>query len=154
MFLGWVQWGSVDFSMWYDFQSFCPAALKERKKKERHPNLLNHCSNESVSSQESMKFHLHSCELMLLLLLDTIYASTHLQWPLMLRSFRHRVIFTSCPLQVHVGTSHQEQRVVGYLTCTHLHAIEGTVTCSNSPSQFLPLIHIQYRSAPAQMNIF
>lgn len=31
-----------------------------------------------------------------------------------------------CPLQVHVGTSHQDQRVVGYLTCTHLHAIEGT----------------------------
>uniref|UniRef100_A0A4W6DIK3 sphingomyelin phosphodiesterase n=1 Tax=Lates calcarifer TaxID=8187 RepID=A0A4W6DIK3_LATCA len=31
--------------------------------------------------------------------------------------------------KVHVGTSHQEQRVVGYLTCTHLHAIEGTVTC-------------------------
>uniref|UniRef100_A0A087XGI4 Sphingomyelin phosphodiesterase 3 n=1 Tax=Poecilia formosa TaxID=48698 RepID=A0A087XGI4_POEFO len=27
--------------------------------------------------------------------------------------------------KVHVGTSHQEQRVVGYLTCTHLHAIEG-----------------------------
>uniref|UniRef100_A0A3P8UMU3 Sphingomyelin phosphodiesterase 3 n=1 Tax=Cynoglossus semilaevis TaxID=244447 RepID=A0A3P8UMU3_CYNSE len=33
--------------------------------------------------------------------------------------------------KVHVGTSHQEQRVVGYLTCTHLHAIEGTVTCSD-----------------------
>uniref|UniRef100_A0A8C9X4T2 Sphingomyelin phosphodiesterase 3 n=1 Tax=Sander lucioperca TaxID=283035 RepID=A0A8C9X4T2_SANLU len=27
--------------------------------------------------------------------------------------------------KVHVGTSHQDQRVVGYLTCTHLHAIEG-----------------------------
>lgn len=27
--------------------------------------------------------------------------------------------------KVHVGTSHQEQRIVGYLTCTHLHAIEG-----------------------------
>ncbi|XP_072291264.1 sphingomyelin phosphodiesterase 3 [Eucyclogobius newberryi] len=27
--------------------------------------------------------------------------------------------------KVQVGTSHQEQRVVGYLTCTHLHAIEG-----------------------------
>ncbi|XP_061533309.1 sphingomyelin phosphodiesterase 3 isoform X2 [Phycodurus eques] len=27
--------------------------------------------------------------------------------------------------KVHVGISHQEQRVVGYLTCTHLHAIEG-----------------------------
>uniref|UniRef100_A0A672Z1L4 sphingomyelin phosphodiesterase n=1 Tax=Sphaeramia orbicularis TaxID=375764 RepID=A0A672Z1L4_9TELE len=27
--------------------------------------------------------------------------------------------------KVHVGTSHQEQRVVGYITCTHLHAIEG-----------------------------
>uniref|UniRef100_A0A671WI77 Sphingomyelin phosphodiesterase 3 n=1 Tax=Sparus aurata TaxID=8175 RepID=A0A671WI77_SPAAU len=27
--------------------------------------------------------------------------------------------------KVHVGTSHQEQRVVGYLTCTHLHAIEA-----------------------------
>uniref|UniRef100_A0A3Q0S142 Sphingomyelin phosphodiesterase 3 n=1 Tax=Amphilophus citrinellus TaxID=61819 RepID=A0A3Q0S142_AMPCI len=27
--------------------------------------------------------------------------------------------------KVHVGTSHQEQRVVGYVTCTHLHAIEG-----------------------------
>ncbi|XP_061679161.1 sphingomyelin phosphodiesterase 3 [Syngnathoides biaculeatus] len=27
--------------------------------------------------------------------------------------------------KVHVGTAHQEQRVVGYLTCTHLHAIEG-----------------------------
>ncbi|XP_054632053.1 sphingomyelin phosphodiesterase 3 isoform X2 [Dunckerocampus dactyliophorus] len=26
--------------------------------------------------------------------------------------------------KVHVGTSHQDQRVVGYLTCTHLHAIE------------------------------
>lgn len=33
-------------------------------------------------------------------------------------------------LQVHVGTSHQEQRVVGYLTCTHLHAIEGTVAAA------------------------
>lgn len=32
------------------------------------------------------------------------------------------------PLQVHVGTSHQEQRVVGYITCTHLHAIEGMLT--------------------------
>ena len=29
--------------------------------------------------------------------------------------------------QVQVGTSHQDQRVVGYLTSTHLHAIEGTV---------------------------
>uniref|UniRef100_A0A672Z2I4 Sphingomyelin phosphodiesterase 3 n=1 Tax=Sphaeramia orbicularis TaxID=375764 RepID=A0A672Z2I4_9TELE len=29
------------------------------------------------------------------------------------------------PRSVHVGTSHQEQRVVGYITCTHLHAIEG-----------------------------
>uniref|UniRef100_A0A673XBP9 sphingomyelin phosphodiesterase n=1 Tax=Salmo trutta TaxID=8032 RepID=A0A673XBP9_SALTR len=28
-------------------------------------------------------------------------------------------------IKVQVGTSHQEQRVVGYLTCTHLHAIEG-----------------------------
>ncbi|KAI4826117.1 hypothetical protein KUCAC02_021764 [Chaenocephalus aceratus] len=28
-------------------------------------------------------------------------------------------------VKVHVGTSHQEQRVVGYLTSTHLHAIEG-----------------------------
>ncbi|XP_034033051.1 sphingomyelin phosphodiesterase 3 [Thalassophryne amazonica] len=27
--------------------------------------------------------------------------------------------------KVHVGTSHQEQRIVGYITCTHLHAIEG-----------------------------
>uniref|UniRef100_A0A8C5DJW6 Sphingomyelin phosphodiesterase 3 n=1 Tax=Gouania willdenowi TaxID=441366 RepID=A0A8C5DJW6_GOUWI len=27
--------------------------------------------------------------------------------------------------KVHVGTSHQDQRVVGYITCTHLHAIEG-----------------------------
>ncbi|XP_072519405.1 sphingomyelin phosphodiesterase 3 [Salminus brasiliensis] len=27
--------------------------------------------------------------------------------------------------KVQVGTSHQEQRVVGYITCTHLHAIEG-----------------------------
>nr|XP_020441354.1 sphingomyelin phosphodiesterase 3 [Monopterus albus]XP_020441355.1 sphingomyelin phosphodiesterase 3 [Monopterus albus]XP_020441357.1 sphingomyelin phosphodiesterase 3 [Monopterus albus] len=27
--------------------------------------------------------------------------------------------------KVHVGMSHQEQRVVGYVTCTHLHAIEG-----------------------------
>lgn len=44
-------------------------------------------------------------------------------------SFEH-IRLTSCPvssLQVHVGTSHQEQRVVGYLTCTHLHAIEGNV---------------------------
>lgn len=39
-------------------------------------------------------------------------------------------MFVSAPLQVHVGTSHQEQRVVGYLTCTHLHAIEGTVNMS------------------------
>ncbi|XP_039989572.1 sphingomyelin phosphodiesterase 3 [Xiphias gladius] len=33
--------------------------------------------------------------------------------------------------KVHVGTSHQEQRVVGYLTCTHLHAIEvdASVRC-------------------------
>lgn len=43
-------------------------------------------------------------------------------------SFQHGVMFVSRrPLQVHVGTSHQEQRVVGYITCTHLHAIEGTV---------------------------
>uniref|UniRef100_A0A3B4C090 Sphingomyelin phosphodiesterase 3 n=1 Tax=Pygocentrus nattereri TaxID=42514 RepID=A0A3B4C090_PYGNA len=27
--------------------------------------------------------------------------------------------------KVQVGTSHQEQRVVGYIACTHLHAIEG-----------------------------
>lgn len=36
-------------------------------------------------------------------------------------------ILSNLCLQVHVGTSHQEQRVVGYLTCTHLHAIEGTM---------------------------
>jgi hypothetical protein len=36
------------------------------------------------------------------------------------------VMFVSDVSQVQVGTSHQDQRVVGYLTSTHLHAIEGT----------------------------
>lgn len=42
---------------------------------------------------------------------------------------RSCVVFYS--VQVHVGTSHQDQRVVGYVTCTHLHAIEGTVCFSS-----------------------
>lgn len=42
--------------------------------------------------------------------------------------------------QVHVGTSHQEQRVVGYVTCTHLHAIEGRLICSIYNSLLLSFV--------------
>lgn len=58
--------------------------------------------------------------------------------------FQHHVMFVSGPLQVHVGTSHQEQRVVGYLTCTHLHAIEGTVTCSTDVQTLLPFFCLSH----------
>ncbi|XP_051807574.1 sphingomyelin phosphodiesterase 3 [Acanthochromis polyacanthus] len=41
--------------------------------------------------------------------------------------------------KVHVGTSHQEQRVVGYLTCTHLHAIEGDSSVVPAADLLLPV---------------
>ncbi|MEQ2195396.1 hypothetical protein XENOCAPTIV_012145, partial [Xenoophorus captivus] len=44
--------------------------------------------------------------------------------------------------EVHVGTSHQEQRVVGYLTCTHLHAIEGTVAVVSGQTSSGVFLHL------------
>lgn len=47
-----------------------------------------------------------------------------------------------CP-QVQVGTSHQEQRIVGYITCTHLHAIEGEYGDTHTHTHSHALAHSQ-----------
>ena len=52
--------------------------------------------------------------------------------------------------QVQVGTSHQDQRVVGYLTSTHLHAIEGTV---QTISLSLSRSHSRSLSSPGSFHL-
>ncbi|XP_029290402.1 sphingomyelin phosphodiesterase 3 [Cottoperca gobio] len=52
--------------------------------------------------------------------------------------------------KVHVGTSHQEQRVVGYLTCTHLHAIEGDASVRCEQLDLLLQWGAEFRQASSQ----
>nr|XP_057943976.1 sphingomyelin phosphodiesterase 3 [Doryrhamphus excisus]XP_057943977.1 sphingomyelin phosphodiesterase 3 [Doryrhamphus excisus]XP_057943978.1 sphingomyelin phosphodiesterase 3 [Doryrhamphus excisus] len=54
--------------------------------------------------------------------------------------------------KVHVGTSHQDQRVVGYLTCTHLHAIEGDASVRCQQLDWLLQWGAEFRqtSSPSQ----
>ncbi|MEQ2184448.1 Sphingomyelin phosphodiesterase 3, partial [Goodea atripinnis] len=51
---------------------------------------------------------------------------------------------------VHVGTSHQEQRVVGYLTCTHLHAIEGDSSVRCKQLDLLLQWEAEFRQSSSQ----
>ncbi|XP_033978064.1 sphingomyelin phosphodiesterase 3 [Trematomus bernacchii] len=52
--------------------------------------------------------------------------------------------------KVHVGTSHQEQRVVGYLTSTHLHAIEGDASVRCEQLDLLLQWGAEFRRASSQ----
>ncbi|CAL1595231.1 unnamed protein product [Knipowitschia caucasica] len=52
--------------------------------------------------------------------------------------------------KVHVGTSHQEQRIVGYLTCTHLHAIEGDAAVRCEQMDLLLQWGAEFRQASSQ----
>uniref|UniRef100_UPI0037E89B49 sphingomyelin phosphodiesterase 3 n=1 Tax=Semicossyphus pulcher TaxID=241346 RepID=UPI0037E89B49 len=52
--------------------------------------------------------------------------------------------------KVHVGTSHQEQRVVGYVTCTHLHAIEGDASVRCEQLDLLLQWGAEFRRASSQ----
>ncbi|XP_068595779.1 sphingomyelin phosphodiesterase 3 [Brachionichthys hirsutus] len=52
--------------------------------------------------------------------------------------------------KVHVGVSHQEQRVVGYLTCTHLHAIEGDATVRCEQLDLLLQWGAEFRQSSSQ----
>ncbi|XP_028287125.1 sphingomyelin phosphodiesterase 3 [Parambassis ranga] len=52
--------------------------------------------------------------------------------------------------KVHVGTSHQEQRVVGYLTCTHLHAIEGDASVRCEQLDLLLQWGTEFRQSSSQ----
>ncbi|XP_037623507.1 sphingomyelin phosphodiesterase 3 [Sebastes umbrosus] len=52
--------------------------------------------------------------------------------------------------KVHVGTSHQEQRVVGYLTCTHLHAIEGDASVRCEQLDLLLQWGAEFRQSTSQ----
>lgn len=52
--------------------------------------------------------------------------------------------------KVHVGTSHQEQRIVGYLTCTHLHAIEGDAAVRCEQLDLLLQWGAEFRLASSQ----
>ncbi|XP_013888564.1 sphingomyelin phosphodiesterase 3 [Austrofundulus limnaeus] len=52
--------------------------------------------------------------------------------------------------KVHVGTSHQEQRVVGYLTCTHLHAIEGDASVRCEQLDLLLQWGAEFRQSASQ----
>ncbi|XP_061878398.1 sphingomyelin phosphodiesterase 3 isoform X1 [Entelurus aequoreus] len=53
--------------------------------------------------------------------------------------------------KVHVGTSHQEQRIVGYLTCTHLHAIEGDAAVRCEQLDWLLRWGEEFRQASSQL---
>ncbi|XP_034051635.1 sphingomyelin phosphodiesterase 3 [Gymnodraco acuticeps] len=53
-------------------------------------------------------------------------------------------------VKVHVGTSHQEQRVVGYLTSTHLHAIEGDASVRCEQLDLLLQWGAEFRQASSQ----
>ncbi|KAM9854506.1 sphingomyelin phosphodiesterase 3 [Aulostomus maculatus] len=52
--------------------------------------------------------------------------------------------------KVHVGNSHQEQRVVGYLTCTHLHAIEGDASVRGEQLDLLLQWGAEFRQSSSQ----
>ncbi|XP_034542432.1 sphingomyelin phosphodiesterase 3 [Notolabrus celidotus] len=52
--------------------------------------------------------------------------------------------------KVHVGTSHQEQRVVGYLTSTHLHAIEGDASIRCEQLDLLLQWGAEFRQSSSQ----
>uniref|UniRef100_A0A3Q4B6T5 Sphingomyelin phosphodiesterase 3 n=1 Tax=Mola mola TaxID=94237 RepID=A0A3Q4B6T5_MOLML len=52
--------------------------------------------------------------------------------------------------KVHVGTSQQEQRVVGYLTCTHLHAIEGDASIRCEQLDLLLQWGAEFRQSSSQ----
>ncbi|XP_044049783.1 sphingomyelin phosphodiesterase 3 [Siniperca chuatsi] len=52
--------------------------------------------------------------------------------------------------KVHVGTSHQEQRIVGYLTCTHLHAIEGDASVRCEQLDLLLQWGAEFRQSSSQ----
>ncbi|XP_068168079.1 sphingomyelin phosphodiesterase 3 [Antennarius striatus] len=52
--------------------------------------------------------------------------------------------------KVHVGMSHQEQRVVGYLVCTHLHAIEGDATVRCEQLDLLLRWGAEFRQSSSQ----
>ncbi|TDH09080.1 hypothetical protein EPR50_G00082850 [Perca flavescens] len=52
--------------------------------------------------------------------------------------------------KVHVGTSHQDQRVVGYLTCTHLHAIEGDASVRCEQLDLLLQWGAEFRQSSSQ----
>ncbi|XP_030642945.1 sphingomyelin phosphodiesterase 3 [Chanos chanos] len=52
--------------------------------------------------------------------------------------------------KVQVGTSHQEQRVVGYITCTHLHAIEGDASVRCEQLDLLLEWGAEFRKATSQ----
>ncbi|XP_037538589.1 sphingomyelin phosphodiesterase 3 [Nematolebias whitei] len=52
--------------------------------------------------------------------------------------------------KVHVGTSHQEQRVVGYLACTHLHAIEGDASVRCEQLDLLLQWGAEFRQSSSQ----
>ncbi|XP_049928184.1 sphingomyelin phosphodiesterase 3 [Epinephelus moara] len=52
--------------------------------------------------------------------------------------------------KVHVGTSHQEQRVVGYITCTHLHAIEGDASVRCEQLDLLLQWGAEFRQSSSQ----
>ncbi|XP_056908252.1 sphingomyelin phosphodiesterase 3 [Takifugu flavidus] len=53
--------------------------------------------------------------------------------------------------KVHVGTSHQDQRVVGYLTCTHLHAIEGDASIRCEQLDLLLQWGAEFRRTSSQL---
>ncbi|MCJ8734484.1 hypothetical protein PDJAM_G00235900 [Pangasius djambal] len=52
--------------------------------------------------------------------------------------------------KVQVGTSHQEQRIVGYITCTHLHAIEGDASVRCEQLDLLLQWGAEFRRATSQ----
>ncbi|KAM6946268.1 sphingomyelin phosphodiesterase 3 [Aplochiton taeniatus] len=53
-------------------------------------------------------------------------------------------------VKVQVGTSHQEQRIVGYLTTTHLHAIEGDAAVRCEQLELLLQWGAEFRHASSQ----
>lgn len=93
--------------------------------------------NDSVFPQGSIKLHLALYDLIAAVVTWLVsHIQTHSLNGLWCCLFEHGGVtcLSPPPQQVHVGTSHQEQRVVGYVTCTHLHAIEGRVICSTTLS--------------------
>ncbi|KAI5617230.1 sphingomyelin phosphodiesterase 3, partial [Silurus asotus] len=52
--------------------------------------------------------------------------------------------------KVQVGTSHQEQRIVGYIACTHLHAIEGDASVRCEQLDLLLQWGAEFKKATSQ----